>query len=113
FGELFSFQDDPNTKIGRSRAGDLTIQREIPGNMIVEIGWTGRWSDRLPQGVNFNSAPYFFVDTASKQTFAQAYDAVAAALADVHRQVELQRVNRDPAEADILRVNVRCNLHFL
>jgi hypothetical protein len=81
FGELFSFQDDPNTKVGRSRAGDLTIQREIPGNMIVEIGWTGRWSDRLPQGVNFNSAPYFFVDTASKQTFAQAYDAVAAALA--------------------------------
>ena len=81
FGELFSFQDDPNTKIGRSRAGDLTIQREIPGNMIVEIGWTGRWSDRLPQGVNFNSAPYFFVDTASKQTFAQAYDAVAVALA--------------------------------
>src|SRR5437667_3611266 len=49
FGELFSFQDDPNTKVGRSRAGDLTIQREIPGNMIVEIGWTGRWSDRLPQ----------------------------------------------------------------
>src|SRR5205814_7923920 len=81
FGELFSFQDDPNTKIGRSRAGDLTIQREIPGNMIVEIGWTGRWSDRLPEGVNFNSAPYFFVDQASKQSFAQAYDAVAAALA--------------------------------
>ncbi len=81
FGELFSFQDDPNTKVGRSRAGDLTIQREIPGNMIVEIGWTGRWSDRLPQGVNFNSAPYFFVDPASKQSFAQAYDVVAAALA--------------------------------
>lgn len=81
FGELFSFQDDPNTKIGRSQAFDLTIQREIPWNMIMEVGWTGRWSDRLPQGVNFNSAPYFFVDPASKQTFAQAYDAVAAALA--------------------------------
>src|SRR5437660_5903921 len=49
--------------------------------MIVEIGWTGRWSDRLPQGVNFNAAPYFFVDQASKQSFAQAYDAVATALA--------------------------------
>jgi hypothetical protein len=49
--------------------------------MIMEIGWVGRWSDRLPQGVNFNSAPYFFVDQASKQSFAQAYDAVAAALA--------------------------------
>jgi len=81
FGELFSFQDDPDVKIGRSKAFDLTIQREIPGNMIVELGWTGRWSDRLPQGVNFNSAPYFFTDPASKQTFAQAYDAVAAALA--------------------------------
>src|SRR5260370_15835340 len=81
FGELFSFQDDPNTKVGRSRAGDLTIQREIPGNMIVEIGWTGRWSDRLPQGLNFNSAPYFFVDQTSKQSFAQAYDAGATALA--------------------------------
>lgn len=81
FGELFSFQDDPAVKIGRSRAFDLTIQRELPGNILVEVGWTGRWSDRLPQGVNFNSAPYFFTDPASKQTFAQAYDAVAAALA--------------------------------
>ncbi len=81
FGELFSFQDDPDTKIGRSHAFDLTIQREFPGNMIMEVGWVGRWSDRLPQGVNFNSAPYFFVDPASKQSFAQAYDAVAAALA--------------------------------
>jgi hypothetical protein len=81
FGELFTFQDDPAVKIGRSKAFDLTIQREIPGNMLVEVGWTGRWSDRLPQGVNFNSAPYFFTDPASKQTFAQAYDAVAAALA--------------------------------
>lgn len=81
FGELFSFQDDPNTKIGRSHAFDLTVQRELPSNMILEIGWVGRWSDRLPQGVNFNSAPYFFVDPASKQTFAQAYDAVAAAMA--------------------------------
>jgi hypothetical protein len=80
FGELFSFQDDPDVKIGRSKAFDLTIQREIPGNMIIEVGWTGRWSDRLPQGVNFNSAPYFFTDPASKQTFAQAFDAVAAAV---------------------------------
>jgi carboxypeptidase family protein len=81
FGELFSFQDDPNVKVGRSHAYDFTIQRQLPGNMILEVGWVGRWADRLPQGVNFNSAPYFFADQASKQTFAQAYDAVAAALA--------------------------------
>jgi hypothetical protein len=81
FGELFSFQDDPNVKVGRSHAFDFTIQRQLPGDMIMEVGWVGRWSNRLPQGVNFNSAPYFFVDPASKQTFAQAYDAVAGALA--------------------------------
>ena len=81
FGELFSFQDDPDVKIGRSKAFDLTIQRELKGNMILEIGWIGRWSDRLPQGINFNSAPYFFTDPASKQTFAQAFDAVAKSLA--------------------------------
>jgi len=81
FGELFSFQDDPNVKVGRSHAFDLTVQRQLPADMILEVGWIGRWSDRLPQGVNFNSAPYFFVDPASKQNFATAYDAVAAALA--------------------------------
>lgn len=81
FGELFSFQDDPNVKVGRSHAFDLTIQRQFKGDMILEIGWVGRWSDRLPQGVNFNSAPYFFTDQASKQTFAQAYDAVAGQIA--------------------------------
>ena len=81
FGELFSFQDDPNVKVGRSHAFDLTVQRQLPGNMILEAGWIGRWSNRLPQGVNFNSAPYFFVDPSSKQNFAQAYDAVATAVA--------------------------------
>jgi hypothetical protein len=79
-GELFSFQVDPDNKVGRSYSLDFTIQREVPGNMILELGWTGRWSRRLPQGVNLNSSPYFFKDPASGQTFAQAYDAVAQAL---------------------------------
>src|SRR5262249_50883841 len=30
FGELFSFQDDPNVKVGRSHAFDFTIQRQLP-----------------------------------------------------------------------------------
>ncbi len=79
-GELFSFQVDPDTKIGRSYSVDLTVQRELPFNMILEVGWAGRWSRRLPQGVNINASPYFFKDSASGQTFAEAYDAVAQAL---------------------------------
>ncbi len=79
-GELFSFQDDPDNKVGRSYSVDLTVQRELPFNMILEVGWAGRWSRRLPQGVNINASPYFFKDPASGQSFAQAYDAVAQAL---------------------------------
>lgn len=80
FGELLSFQVDPDTHIGRSYSGTLTYQRELPGNMLLEVGWIGRWSSHLPEAVNFNAAPYFFVDPASGQSFAQAFDAVATQL---------------------------------
>lgn len=80
FGEILSFQVDPEFKIGRNHSIDFTIQRELPWNMIFEIGWAGRWGRNLNQSVNFNSIPYFQVDPASGQTFAEAFDAVAEAL---------------------------------
>src|SRR5579884_2066179 len=80
FGESLSFQVDPNTKIGRSYNIDLSLQREIPGGMVLDVAYVGRFARDLPQAVNLNSAPYMFVDKASGQTFAQAYDAVATAL---------------------------------
>lgn len=79
-GEILSFQVDPNTKIGRSHNIDLSIQRELPGNMILELAYVGRFSRHLPQAVNIAADPYMFVDKASGQSFAQAYDAVANAL---------------------------------
>src|SRR5208283_4174261 len=78
--ETLSFQVDPNTKVGRSYNFDFSIQRELPGNVILEAAFISRESRRLPQAVNLNSAPYMFVDSASKQSFAQAYDLVANAL---------------------------------
>lgn len=77
--ELVSFQVDPNEKIGRSYNFDFSIQRELPGNILIEAAYVGRAARRLPEAVNLNSAPYMFVDTASGQSFAQAYDAVANA----------------------------------
>lgn len=77
FGELLSFQDDPNFKTGRSYNGDFTIQRELPGGMLLEVGWAGRWGRDLAESTNLNQAPYFMVDPASGQTFAQAFDTVA------------------------------------
>lgn len=77
YGETLSFQVDPNTKVGRSYNVDLTVQRELKGGFIAEVAYVGRFSRHLPQAVNLEQAPYFMVDKASGQTFAQAFDAVA------------------------------------
>ena len=78
--ETLSFQVDPRTKVGRSYNLDLSFQRELPGGIIIEAAYIGRMSRKLPQAINLNSAPYMFVDTASGQSFAQAFDAIAGAL---------------------------------
>ncbi len=78
--ETLSFQVDPNTKVGRSYNFDFSLQRELPGGIILEAAFIGREGRDLPQAVNLNSAPYMFKDATSGQTFAQAYDAVANAL---------------------------------
>jgi len=80
YGEILSFQDDPDFKIGRSHMFDFTVQREIPGNMLMEVGYVGRLGRDLGNSINFNSSPYMFKDKASGQSFAQAFDAVATAL---------------------------------
>jgi hypothetical protein len=80
FPEVFSFQVDPSIKVGRNYAVDFTIQRELPGNIIAEVGYIGRMGRDLPQSMSLGQSPYTFVDPASKQTFAQAFDAVAKAL---------------------------------
>ena len=75
-----SYATDPERKVGRNYQFDFTIQRETPGNMIVEVGYVGRLGRDLPQGIDLTVSPYFFQDSASGQSFAQAYDAVALAL---------------------------------
>lgn len=80
FGELLSFTVDPNIKDPYNHAVDFTIQREMPGNMLIEIGYVGRFARNLYQNVNLNSAPIFHKDKASGQRFAEAFDAVANAL---------------------------------
>jgi len=78
FGEFLSFSLDPSFKVGRSYSFDFTVQRELPGNMLMEIGYIGRLGRSLPNSIDFDSSPYMLKDQASGQTFAQAFDAVAA-----------------------------------
>lgn len=80
FGDFASFQDDPAMKVGRSSNFDFDVQRELPHNMLMEVGYVGNVASRLPTSVDVNQSPYFFKDSTSGQTFAQAFDSVAASL---------------------------------
>ncbi|MGH9481135.1 MAG: hypothetical protein ACRD1L_03495 [Terriglobales bacterium] len=81
-GEQVSFQLDPQNKVGRSLTADLTLQRQLGRNMLLELGWSGNFGRDLPEAINFGNSPYMFLDTASGQTFAQAYDAIEAQLGE-------------------------------
>ena len=80
FGETISLTIDPKIGNPRNYTLDFTIQRELHGNMVIEVGYVGRFGRNLFQSVNLNSTPYFFKDKTSGQTFAQAFDAMAAQL---------------------------------
>lgn len=80
FSELLGFQLDPDIKVGRNHSMNFSVQRQLPGNMIMEVGWIGRVAQRLIQSVNLNAVPFFQLDPRSGQTFAQAFDAVAGSL---------------------------------
>jgi hypothetical protein len=80
FPEVFSFQLDPSIKVGRNYAVDLSVQRELPFNMLLEVDYTGRLGRDLPQSMSLGQSPIFFKDPTSGQTFAEAFDAVATQL---------------------------------
>ncbi|MGI8742465.1 MAG: hypothetical protein ACR2NN_07810 [Bryobacteraceae bacterium] len=80
FADLITYQQTPDFRDGRSNNFNLSVQRELPGSMVLETSYVARLGRNLQQNTSFNSAPYFFVDAASKQSFAQAFDAVAGAL---------------------------------
>jgi hypothetical protein len=80
FGETLSFTMDPGIRDPYNHAINFSIQRELPGRMMLEVSYVGRFARNLYQNVNLNSAPIFFKDKTSGQTFAQAFDAVASQL---------------------------------
>ena len=78
--ETLSFQVNPFSKLGKSYNADFSIQRELPGGWIVDLAYVGRFARNLPQAINLTQSPYMFADSASGQTFAQAYDTVRGLL---------------------------------
>ena len=72
------FRLDPRRQIGGTDMFDLTIQRELPGNLLLEVGYVGRLARDLTQNIDLNHVPYMFTPKGVKQSYAQAFDAVAA-----------------------------------
>lgn len=67
---------DPAWKPGSHNQWDFTIQRELPANSRLEIGYVGHTARNIYQGIDLNQVPFFMV--AGGQSFAQAFDALAA-----------------------------------
>ena len=80
FGANIATQYDINFEMGEHHRFDFTIQRELPGNMILEVGYASRLGRNLQARTDLNSVPLMFTDQATGQTLAEAFDAVAAEL---------------------------------
>jgi len=74
-----TYQIDPAYRPGRNHQWDLTVQREMPGHSLLEIGYIGRHADNTYNPLEVNGVPWMM--TLNGQSYAQAYNAVAAQLA--------------------------------
>ena len=50
------------------------IQRELPDNILVEVGYVGKWSRHLFDGLDLNDVPWMM--TLGGQSLAKAYAAL-------------------------------------
>jgi hypothetical protein len=73
-----TYTEQVNYSPAREDQYDLTIQRALPGNTVLEIGYVQRNVRNIYQPIDLTSGPYMF--TYGGQSFAKAYDNVRAAL---------------------------------
>jgi hypothetical protein len=74
-----AYEIAPNYTPGRNEQWDLTIQHEMPGQSVLEIGYIGRHESNMYNPLEINGVPWMM--TLNNQTYAQAFDAIAASLA--------------------------------
>jgi hypothetical protein len=72
-GSNISFLDN-NWRPGVNNGVSISIQRELPDNMLLELAYVGKWSTHLYQGLDLNDVPWMM--TLGGQSFAQAYAAL-------------------------------------
>jgi len=72
-GGNISFLDN-NWRPGVNNGVSISIQREFPDNMILELAYVGKWSTHIYTGLDLNDVPWMM--TLGGQSFAQAYAAL-------------------------------------
>jgi hypothetical protein len=79
FGQASTYATDPNFRVGAIHGFNLSLQRLLPSDSIIQVGWISRLGRNLSTSVNVNAPPVFLKDLTGKssQTFAQAFDGVA------------------------------------
>ena len=73
-----TYQIDPQYRPGRNHQWDVTLQREMPGHALLEIGYIGRHANNIYNPLEVNGVP--FMMTLNGQSYAQAFDAIATQL---------------------------------
>src|SRR5207249_613284 len=76
--ETLDFRINPKRKIGYADTFDLTYQRQLSSNTLLEIGYVGNYAKKLYQGYAAQAVPYMY--TLGGQTFAKAWSNVAQTL---------------------------------
>jgi hypothetical protein len=65
---------DAATRPGDDDQIDFTLQRELPGQLILEVGYNGRWARHFSEDRSTDNVPVMM--TLGGQTYAQAYRAL-------------------------------------
>jgi len=69
-GASFLSALDSNMRPGADDQLDFTLQRELPGGLVVEAGWNGRWAKHFSTDEDSDAVPPMM--TLGGQTFSQA-----------------------------------------
>jgi hypothetical protein len=76
--ETLDFRINSKRKVGYADTFDLTYQRQLGPNTLVEVGYVGNYAKKLYQGYALQQMPYMY--TLGGQTFAKAWSNVAQTL---------------------------------
>ena len=73
--ESLDFRIDPKRKVGYANTFDVTYQRDLGRNMLLEIGYVGNYAQKLYQGYALQQVPYMY--TLGGQSLAKAFSNIA------------------------------------